>query len=375
MTELRRIGPKLGLWLLYAWRNSDSKVLQWLHELLDLQPGRRTVYIDSSGGDLSISYAGLPEGARYTLEFTEEQRGLGEMANKSSTPTRQWRQSRLPRPAADISLIGTERRRLRAQLPARSFVLPMRLHFVVDTTQNWEAVQRGISSRERTSHNRARRAHDWEWVEDDSRAWFEQFYDVFYRPTMFARYGTRERTEGRDSALQNLYRRGRTFKLMDAGVVVAGAVCHWNPRKRRITLRLIGVLDGSKEYYSDGTFKSIYFFLLRWAAEHQDVDEVDFQGTEPFVSKGTFQWKRRFATEIKVPPNHFSTKRVVLNVSRDTPNVRDFLWKNPFITIDKRGSMKAVFFYDDNRPLLPVGLADCAGIADIIGVHFEELFE
>ncbi|MFE7114593.1 hypothetical protein ACFU99_04115 [Streptomyces sp. NPDC057654] len=111
----------------------------------------------------------------------------------------------------------------------------------------------------------------------------------------------------------------------------------------------MGVEDGAERHYVSGAFKSIYHLLIGWAAEN-GVRRLDLQGTEPFLSKGTFQWKRRLGSRVIVPPNHFGDKRLWLQVCQDIPAVRDFLVVNPTLAKTADGLLEAIYFHDEQRP-------------------------
>ncbi len=110
---------------------------------------------------------------------------------------------------------------------------------------------------------------------------------------MRRRHGDRSRTEPARGA-HAILPRGTLLFVTSGGRRVAGVLCHWSPDRRTLTTRLLGVLDGDEQHYADGAFKAVYHLLLRWACARR-VPHVDFFGTEAFLSKGIFQWKRKFA--------------------------------------------------------------------------------
>jgi hypothetical protein len=249
-------------------------------------------------------------------------------------------------------------------------IVPMRVHFVVDFDGDAEAARRRISKRERWQFGRNLREYDWTWDTLRDPSWFDHFYDRMYRPTMFERHGTRERTETKEVSYECLFRTGRMFVLSQRGQRIGGALCHWDPATRVLTLRLLGVLDGSAEHYDSGAFKAIYHFLIGWSAEN-GVRRLDFQGTEPFLSKGTYQWKRRFGTRVVLPPNHFGGKRLWLHVRRDTPRVREFLVSNPVLAEAGDGALEAVYFHDAERPTRLDFSAKSPGVARVREVDLD----
>jgi hypothetical protein len=182
-----------------------------------------------------------------------------------------------------------------------------------------------------------------------------------HRPTMARRHGPRTRTEPKAVAYECLFRRGPLFFVSEEGRRVAGVLCRWEPRTRTLTTRLLGVLDGDEAHYRSGAFKAAYHLLLEWACG-AGVEHVDLHGTEALISKGIFQWKRKFHPRVVLPPNHFARKRVWLHAARDTPAVRRFLVANPVLAMLPQGGIEAVYFRDrERRPRTDLGCS-CPGV-------------
>ncbi|WP_330328293.1 hypothetical protein OHS33_00125 [Streptomyces sp. NBC_00536] len=358
----------------YHWRNSGHPIVTRLRTAVDIRGGAVFPAIRSELGGLSVTYAGLAEGLAYTLEFTELRRESedGESARRTAAKlTGKTLRSPAALPDADIVIVGTGAKQARRLPRQASLIVPMRVHFVVATDEAPDLIRQRISKRERSQFNRDMRIHDWTWAVETEPAWFDFFYDRLYRPTMRERHGERERTESREVSYECLFRGGRMFSLSQDGERIGGALCHWDPESCVLTLRLLGVVDGAKQHYDSGAFKAIYHFLIDWAA-HNGVRRVDFQGTEPFLSKGTYQWKRRFATEVILPPNHFGEKRLWLQVRRDTPAVRDFLVANPLLAEAADRSLEAVYFHDSARPPQLDYSAKSPGVSRVREVNLDE---
>jgi hypothetical protein len=335
----------------YHWRNSGNPLLTRLRVRWDTRDWAEFPAVRSQLGGVSISYSGVSEGLAYTLEFTEQRRdgGTGDTAVRHSAKLK-GRDLRSPGllPDADIAIVGTSAANARRLPAAASLVMPIRVHFVVDFDDDIETVLQRISRSERRSFRRNSRQHQWSWGIERDAAWFDFFYDRIYRATMLQRYGTRQRTETREVAYECLFRNGRLFVLSQNGERIAARLCHWDRAAGILTSRLLGVLDGSDEHYTAGAIKAMHFFLIEWAANN-GVRRLDFQGTEAFLSKGTYQSKRLFGTRVILPPNHFGGKRLWLQVRRDTPEVRDFLVANPVVAETDGGCLEAVYFYDAER--------------------------
>jgi hypothetical protein len=344
------------------------------HSAWDAAPWRPVPAVHSEIGGLSVLYAGLRDGLRYTLDFTEQsrQRDAGEIVIRRSFTIAPRSGKRLAlTTGADVLIIGTSRRRARRMPPHSSLIIPLRVHFVVDCEVDTDSMLSRISKGVRRDVRQQSRKHDWRFSVERDAATFDYFYDRMYAPTMAARYGSRARTEGKASAYECLYRSGVLFILADAGEPVAGHLCHWNPKYKVLTSRLLGVLDGGEDQYAASVVKVMYYLMIEWAAKNQ-VRQLDLQGTEPFLSKGTYQMKRRFGSRVVYPPNHFGDKRLWLQVLHDTDSVRDFLVANPVVVENSRGSLDVIYFFDRHRPPRADLQSESPGIEQIRRVDLDE---
>lgn len=102
---------------------------------------------------------------------------------------------------------------------------------------------------------------------------------------------------------------------------------------------------------------------------------MDFQGCEPFLTKGTFQYKKRFGSRAVIPDNVFGTLRMVLRANRLTRSVRDFLVSNPVLDADGGGGggLTAKYFHDRQRPLRRDIPCISAGITGMVAVDLDAL--
>lgn len=367
-----RVQTRIG----YAWRNSGHPLVRKARRHWDSRRWARQPVVRSELAGLVITYAGLRDGQAYTLEFTEQRR---ETTNSDtavrtaiSLPPRDiLHDHRIP--DSDIVIIGATAADA-GQLPADSaFILPMRVHFVVDYDDSVDNVMARIAKGERRNFRQRLRQHTWHLTIDRDPEWFDYFYEHIYRATMAARHGARERVETPTSAHECLFREGILFVLSMDGQRVGGHLCHWDRERGVLTSRLLGVRDGDENLYAAGALKVMHSLLIQWAGEH-GVRQLDFQGTEPFLSKGTYQLKRLFGTRVTLPPNHFGDKRLWLQVRRDTPQVRDFLVANPFLSLNRAGGFEAVYFHDDQRASRTDYKSNSPGVTRVRDIHLDEFF-
>jgi len=357
-----------GAWralLAYAWNNSPSPLLRAARRQIDgLGAAAPLVLSRAERDEVSIAYAGLAVGETNLLQLFERQRAAvaGEVAGRTRDRIR-WRDLRAGRwPDADLVLIGAERHRIRRLPVERSVRAPFRVHLVVDVDPDPDVQQQRVSKRERWEFRRNRKRYGWSLEQDPSDAALVFFYERMHVPTMRARHGERGRTESITAARHAILRHGTLFFVRAGDDRVAGVLCRWSRDRRTLITRLLGVLDGSDEHYDSGAFKAAYHLVLEWAAVH-GVPKVDFFGTEALVSKGIFQWKRKFGPRVVLPDNHFSTKQMYLHVRRDTPAVRDFLVGNPLL-VDTGVALEPVYFTDPDRPARVQISARCPGLPE-----------
>lgn len=360
----------------YAWRNSASPLVRKFRLRWDARGGASLPAIRSELGGMSVTYAGLAEGEAYTLDFTEQRRrsAAEQVAVRVSRQVSGRDLADIAAlPDSDLTIVGTTASHVRLLPRESSFILPMRVHFVVDFDAEVEAVVARIARGEQRNFRQKDRQHYWQLSIEHDPDWFDYFYDRIYRATMSRRHGEHERTESSTSAYECLFRSGILFVLSMDGRRVGGHLCHWDRKTRVLTSRLLGVLDGADEYYAAGALKVMHVLLIKWAGTH-GVRQLDFQGTEAFLSKGTYQLKRLFGTRVILPPNHFGDKRLWLQVRRDTPEVRDFLVANPFLAVSEEETMEATYFYDEHRGARIDYKSNSAGVTGSRHVNLDEFF-
>ncbi|MDJ1639543.1 GNAT family N-acetyltransferase [Streptomyces pakalii] len=361
----------------YWWNNTPAPGWRTIRSRADSLPGNVPVIVSPAGQDgVTIGYAGLPVGRTNILQLLEHQRTqLGWATARRTEATVRWSDLAAGDwPDTDLFVVGAEERTLRRLPEHGSVTAPFRLHLVVDVPPSQEELARLISKRERGQFRRDQREHQWVLEEDSSAEALTFFYHRMHSPTMRNRHGERSRTETLDVARHAVLRHGTLFFLSHAGTRVAGVLCHWSKDRRTLTTRLLGVLDGLDEHYDTGAFKALYHHLLRWACE-QRVARVDLFGTEAFIGKGIFQWKRKLGARPEWPSNHFATKRVRIYPRRDTPAVRDFLVANPLVRTDAAGRLTPVYYTDDDRPPRLGLSARCPGLAEPEIVHLDTLLD
>ncbi|MEV2278198.1 GNAT family N-acetyltransferase [Nocardiopsis sp. NPDC049922] len=316
---------------------------EWADTAASFRP--RVTYSVPVTGDPVLAYGGLSEGLTYVLPFLEQRRGLPSRRYEHHTSWAELTRGSAA-PGADILAVGYPGPRVPVVPPSHALLLPFRVSLTVEVGSDPAEVLRRVSRKARQQHNRElrSRARSLEVTAEDAD--FDGFYDNMHQPTMDRRHGEAARSEPRESARACILRRGRLFFLCESGRRVAGMLCRLEGRT--LTVRLAGVDGGDENAYQSGTYMALFIMILQWAAEHR-FTRVDLSGGEPFLSKGTFQFKRKMHPEVTLPANHFRDKRLLLRVCRDNDAVRDFLVANPVLAFTENGDLEAVYFHDVDR--------------------------
>jgi hypothetical protein len=299
---------------------------------------------------LRLLYAGHEDGLRYIQPFVQDQ-----LFGEAPTRVWEWRMHRrdLARSLSsfdvDLAVTVLEKDLVAASLEPQSVLMPFRIHQVVDTSRGWPQVREHISRGERARHLRQSERHGFRLRASHSDEEYRWFYERMVRPSMAVRYGDRDRSLEEPRGLHAIFRHGVLFMVDSGAGPVAGSASELDRRRGIVNGRLIGVRDGDQLLRKEGAQNALYHFILRWACEN-GFRCVDYQGCEPFLSKGTFQYKKRFGTTAVLPPSRYRFLRVVLTPGRDSERLRDFLAANPVMLVDDQDRLGSGYFTDRHRP-------------------------
>lgn len=343
----------------YRLNNTENRgVLRGLERFELLHP--RSIDLIAPGTP-ALRYHGYPAGEQNILRLAADLRDHDSSRADLRTTT--------GGDQADIVLHGIHEQDV-DRLPSRRarLVCPFRVHLVVDTVDQHQFAAQ-LSKREVTERRRFERAADWQLARTTDSELIERFYQAMYLPTMEQRHGEAQRTESVTTA-HAILRRGALYRLLRDGEWVAGALC--TEKHGVLTTRLLGVAQGAAEQYRGGALKMLYFRLLEQAASGDSFRQVDLYGTEAMLAKGIFQWKRRLGAYPVLPRTHWAWKRLVWEIQRDTPEVRDYLNASPLLVMAGR-SFQPTYFFDDLRPVRREISSKCPGLPSPVLCHLEEL--
>jgi hypothetical protein len=304
-------------------------------------PGPPPLVVPGHCGQPSIGYVGLPSGVALTLPFLQARRdGCPDIST--------W--ERRPRGNAEdvhLLLIGTTVDHLFRVARPTDVVMPMRLHLVVPLRPREDPYER-LSRKERQFQVRQRKEHAWHLVRQTDGAEWQHFYRCAHTAEGRLRHGDGFRTIPMPLAKALIESRGRFLQLITGDRVVCGAMLLLDRRSSRATVRLIGHYDPvwSREH---GATMAMFLSLAEYARD-LGYRELDLSGTEPFLTKGIFQFKRRLHPRVEVPRTAYSRRRLLLRTLQDSSGLRDFLVANPVFQIDEvDATPRPVYFHDDAR--------------------------
>ncbi|MGN8343726.1 hypothetical protein ACLEJQ_08975 [Pseudomonas sp. SMV71] len=324
---------RLATAIRYGWRNSSHPGVIHMHRLLDSwapKTGTVTSTVPTCPHAPSISYAGLSQGLTNILKLMDVLR------SRDFPGPVHWQDDH-DGAAADISLQGTSVRGSPAG--PRELILPFRVHLAIPTP-DLESVKQAVSKRERPRFSSSFDQKQWRARITTDEAEVRRFYFRMHLPTMAKRHADAARTEPLALAL-HIARQGGLFLSESSAGPVAG--CLFTQRGGVFTTRLLGVDEGADEHYDNGAFKNLYHLMLQHCARSSAIQAMDLFGTEAFIAKGIFQWKRKLGAQVRPAPNHFRHKFLRLKVHRDSPGVRQFLLHNPML-IDTPTGFAPVYF-------------------------------
>ena len=124
----------------------------------------------------------------------------------------------------------------------------------------------------------------------------ERFYSYLYLPHIKARFGTAANPRS-ESDLKEFVKNGFLLQVLCEDQWIAGAVC--TVGNRRISARAFGHLPEEKYSMSLGGLSATYYYILRYAAEH-NLDYVDLLRSRPNSADGVYCHKKRWGAVAEI---------------------------------------------------------------------------
>lgn len=297
-----------------------------------------------------LVYVGMAEGLLYVAPFVGQ--CFFEHSSVDKEGTFEWAQLEgfINQNQADMILLMASTDIVQQCQRSSDIVGLSRIHQKVDVSAGWKAVLEQFSNRENKRHAQLVEQGFYFDVSLEDEHFFS-FYRSMHVPTMSARYGPFARSVQEQAAYLELFKRGMLFRVHLNDEWVAGSVSQMDKSTRTLNARLIGVDGGAAIYRANGAQNFVYHAILEWASKQSFIDCVDFQGCEPFLSKGTFQYKKRFGARAVVPDNAFGQWRILIRVPALCASTRQFLINNPLIGLDAEGRLQAQYFFDADHEI------------------------
>lgn len=303
--------------------------------------------IDHIGREVSFSYFGITPGLKYIQPFVQNKLIRdGAIVTRKSTIHPSSLKKYYESCESDLIIVAVDKETVFSLYTPDTFIMPFRIHQIVNTFAGWEQVQKSISKRELKRSQKQKEQYNLDYYISYNDEDFFRFYDTMHKPTMDVRFGKFARSVERNEAYEQLFKKGLLFLVTHDGVPISGSVSQIDKEKNWLNARLIGVLNGDSKYRKMGGQNYVYHSILHWACNEGNIDVVDFQGCEPFLTKGTFQYKKRFGTHAILPPNEFYDKRLLVKANFESDAVNEFLINNPVMLIDKDDNLGAGYFYN-----------------------------
>ena len=251
-----------------------------------------------------------------------------------------WKLDRLAR-GEDLLILEVPTFLTRNWSRGESLIVPSFVMQSLDLRGGWERVEGRFRREARKNDLRMVRVHDYRYEMTRDIARLELYYQQIYSPSVVKRYGERTSVMTRRNAKQYL-RHGFLFLVRKGSEVVSGSLCH------RVGDVLhydsAGVWEGSEELMRAGAQGAAIHAMIHWGSTH-GFRELNFGGSEPLLSSGLFQYKRKWGAVAEIPG--WLRRRVWVRVSRLNEAVTNVLERNIFIVEGARGRLYGLLFDGD----------------------------
>lgn len=308
------------------------------------------------GERITFSYFGITPGLKYIQPFVQNKLITeNSLVIKRSTMPLSELENTYAACKSDLIIVAVDKETVSALATPEAFIMPFRIHQIVNTFSGWDVVKKSMSKREVKRSIKQKEQYNLDYHVTYKDEDFFYFYDTIHKPTMDVRFGELARSVERNEAFTQLFKKGLLFVVTYNDIPISGSVSQIDKEKNWLNARLIGVLEGDSKYREMGGQNHVYHSILHWACNEGKIDVVDFQGCEPFLTKGTFQYKKRFGTSAILPPNDFYNKRLLVKANFNLKAIRDFFINNPVMLINEKDELGAGYFYDiDIQPRLDI---------------------
>lgn len=335
-----------------SWANLRRRFPVWTRPLLNaareysilaFRPYVTSLQFSGQGeaGPLTVSY--VTNGGDYKLKlFLQSLLFKEEPVEGKPSRVPLWQLGRLiHNPTSDITFINANKGLLN-RLPAKNAILlPRLVDQVLDTRGSWEGLLQRFHKTIRRNELRLVRKYGYEYEIFDKDADFEMFFHQMYRPSMITRHNRQASLFSYSKAYQ-FFKQGVLLLVRRQRTYVSGGICDIKRERGVVHFLIEGVINADQQLLAEGAQSALYYAVIHWANQHH-YKAVDFEATEPYLTKGILQYKRKWGVEARVNSN----RRLWIGIHCLTPAVVQFLKDNPCITISDRGHLHGLFFTDE----------------------------
>ena len=307
-------------------RQSVLPHLRWLRIPLTLIEGQ-----SASGAALRIAFGGSDADRHYLQGIAFE----GEVKQRPLGSHMTWRcESIALQNKCDLVLLRSSEFARRLGFARSWYFIPSWIS--CETRFDEEAVFVGKSpSRRRDIKQIDKNEFRYEITRDAER--LSYFHERMYKPLIQKSHGgaalamsreyMMEKVSTADAELVEIYQRDES---------VAGSFILYENGIPRLFSE--GVLDGDKRYFRQGVGMAIYLFSFRHLLS-RGFDRANVGRSRAFLRDGALYFKRRLGISIvdSTPTGY------VLRALSDSSGVKEFLFNNPFVTMES-GKLKGVEF-------------------------------
>jgi len=242
--------------------------------------------------------------------------------------------------SVDIVFIQTERMFME-KLKNTGFTVMPKVNFVLDLSLVLDEIIKKMSRRRRRDIAKMEKyGYSYELAETGEALDF--FYSKMYVPYIQTRHHEGAAVDSLHN-LKKLFRKGGILFVKRGGEYVAGILYHITGKI--VHAHCLGIYDGAEQYLKEHAGQASLYFLILWA-KNQGFLELDYGPTRPFLSDGTFMYKKEWGMKIRDQPNQSIYALKLCNFKKAT---RDFLLNNPFIFIDEI-TMNGLMVMDKTLP-------------------------
>lgn len=335
---------------------------------------RTTMGITKAGTIETLLYVGIEEGLRYIEPFIAQKIFISFYSVRQSVIHDTNLKELLDNSEHELILIVLDKKKTEEERKKHDLISACRIHQVVNTDSDLNTALSRMSNRESKRRTKSLKM-GFKYSISTADYDFFDFYRNMHTPTMTSRYGNLARSVEESDAYTDLFQQGHLFKIFLDQIWLAGSVCQIDPNLRKINARLLGVLEGKDVYRNNGAQNFVYHAIIDWACNSPNIDLIDFQGCEPFLTKGTFQYKKRFGARAVIPDNLFGELRLIMRVNKLTRSIRRFLIDNPSIVITETGHLSARYFQDNTTQFRADIPFECDGIETKILLDVDDWYE